>query len=116
MGGGGLWIGNPGTDVRMIDCSIYGNAGVQGAGIAIHSARLTMIGCSIHDNEARHRGGGGLDLQGGADVTMVRCSVHGNRAQSPRPIEAPIVDGGGGFVIRAHPADGRGPRLTMNGC
>ena len=76
--GGG--IENMGGDVRVVACTISGNAGTYGGGIRNENGALTLDSSTIQGNTAEFTGGGIANNSGGT-VRVVSSTIAGNTAQ-----------------------------------
>jgi hypothetical protein len=89
--GGGFWLGGSSTNV-MVGCTISGNSGGGGGGgggIYIDSGtRLSMINCTVSENQA-DRFGPGISCDG--TVCLNHCTIVSNTFSS-------IYNGGGAGV------------------
>ncbi|MFM9107033.1 MAG: hypothetical protein ACKOWF_10095, partial [Chloroflexota bacterium] len=86
------------TTVNITDCTITGNTGYSGAGIAYFTAGGTISGCTISGNTAGDRGGG-VFIAGG-NVTISGCTISGNTANEfETDNNGSIESGGGGLMI-----------------
>ena len=85
--GGGLCVAGDGSVTMSIDGSqITGNHALYGGGISVKGAKVKITKTSISGNKAdlnvNHDSGGGLSLDGGADVTLGNgVVVQGNTAR-----------------------------------
>lgn len=72
--GGGLLIAR-GSAVSMVGCKVMANEARHGAGARIRGANVTIVGCSFIVNKSPSSSGGGIYLYTGAIVQLTDCVI-----------------------------------------
>ena len=100
-GGGGLFIGGPGSRLTMDHCVVSGNssAGVGGGMLVYNYCTALLTDCAIRHNMANGTGNGGGIYSAYATTTLDDCVISDNAASTW---------GGGAY--------GSGGTVTFNGC
>ena len=73
-------LGNHGK-VELTNCTISGNAGFYGGGLAAYAGTMTLAGCTISGNHASINGGGLFVFSSGT-ANLTNCTFSGNDAEN----------------------------------
>ncbi|MBT3256449.1 MAG: DUF4347 domain-containing protein [Deltaproteobacteria bacterium] len=74
--GAGLAVWDEDTAITMTDCSVENN--VNGCGIFVRNASMTLDNSSVSDNDAGGAVSGGIKLEGTASLTVNCSTISGN--------------------------------------
>ncbi len=76
-GAGGAFLGSGGSSTEFSQCTIVGNTGELGGGLA-NLGQMSLLDCTVSANTAEH--GGGIENEGSLSVS--RCTIQGNTASA----------------------------------